>query len=172
MSHLGSILLIDMDGCLCDFEGHGFKIWGVSYTDKSWAHDHKQEIRRADVAKHPNFWEDLDYMDEGRQLWEYAKPYSPHILSAYAEWDPRSIPGKLHWIEKHLGRLPRSRIHLVKRSAKADYAMNLHTGKPNVLVDDYERNIKEFRQAGGIGVHHVGARSSILKLQELGFRKD
>ena len=39
----------------------------------------------------------------------------------------------------------------------------------NVLVDDHTKNIREWEEMGGIGIHHTSAERTIAKLKELGF---
>jgi len=39
----------------------------------------------------------------------------------------------------------------------------------NVLIDDHMGNIKEWESAGGIGVHHINANSTINDLKKIGF---
>ena len=54
------------------------------------------------------------------------------------------------------------------RSDKQKYAMT--DGKPNVLIDDYIKNIKEWEAKGGIGVHHTSVGKTISELKGLGFK--
>ena len=54
------------------------------------------------------------------------------------------------------------------RSQKQRYATT--DGKPNVLIDDYIKNIKEWESKGGIGVHHTNVSKSIGQLKRLGFK--
>ena len=62
----------------------------------------------------------------------------------------------------------RAKIHLVKRAQKQSYAK---TGdKPNVLIDDYDKNIKEWEANGGIGIHHTNVGTTIGKLKRLGYK--
>ena len=56
----------------------------------------------------------------------------------------------------------------VMRSQKQQFAQT--NGKPNVLVDDYIKNIKRMRSKGGIGVHHTSVSKSIGELNRLGFK--
>ena len=39
----------------------------------------------------------------------------------------------------------------------------------NILIDDYIRNVKSFRSAGGIGIYHTDTNRTILELKRLGF---
>ena len=43
--------------------------------------------------------------------------------------------------------IPRSRINLVMRSQKKNYA-----SPASILIDDYEKNTKEFNARGGTGI--------------------
>ena len=43
------------------------------------------------------------------------------------------------------------------------------TRKPNILIDDYMKNIREWEAAGGIGILHTDASSTINDLKKVGF---
>jgi len=79
---------------------------------------------------------------------------------------PNSKKDKSSWVQKNLG-LNSSDVHLVKRSMKREYATT--NGQPNILIDDHPKNIKEWQAAGGIGILHQGASSTIQKLKKMGF---
>ena len=88
-------------------------------------------------------------------------------MSAYTGRDPTSKVGKMKWLSKNT-KFSRSKIHLVLRSQKKDYAKT--DGKPNVLIDDYIKNINEWERAGGIGIHHTNTSKTLSKLKKLGFK--
>ena len=46
----------------------------------------------------------------------------------------------------------------------------MRNGKPNILIDDYVKNIKEWEAKGGIGVHHTDVSKTVGKLKRLGFK--
>ena len=53
-----------------------------------------------------------------------------------------------------------------------DKIEDFHTIKWREFNDkNYEENIEEWRKAGGIAIHHVGARSTIAKIERLGYYK-
>ena len=63
-------------------------------------------------------------------------------------------------------RVPKSRVILVKRAQKQSYATD--KGEPSVLIDDYIKNIKEWEQKGGIGIHHTSVSKTLKELSNLG----
>jgi hypothetical protein len=42
-------------------------------------------------------------------------------------------------------------------------------GKPNVLIDDYDKNCREWESAGGIAVRHINSMNTISQLRKLGY---
>ena len=57
---------------------------------------------------------------------------------------------------------------LKQRAQKQAYAQT--DGKPNVLIDDYIKNIKEWEDKGGIGIHHTAVPKTLNELKRLGFK--
>ena len=107
-------------------------------------------------------------MAGGKRLYSFISKYDPHILSAYSTQDANSRRGKLKWLAKNT-KIPRGKTHLVLRSQKKDFAVN-RDGSPNLLIDDYIKNIKEFESIGGIGVHHTDTGKTLRELKKLGFK--
>jgi hypothetical protein len=60
--------------------------------------------------------------------------------------------------------IPMSRINLVMRSQKQTYA-----SPASILIDDYEKNTKEFTARGGTGITFKSANQTIAELKKLGF---
>ena len=42
--------------------------------------------------------------------------------------------------------------------------------KPNVLIDDHIKNIREWESKGGIGIHHTSVSKSLNSLKRLGYK--
>ena len=63
--------------------------------------------------------------------------------------------------------IPKQRINLVLRQEKKDYAVT--DGIQNILIDDYIKNIREWEQAGGIGIHHTDVKRTINTIKKHGF---
>ena len=119
------------------------------------------------INKVKNFWADLGGMPSAKRLYDFIFRYDAYILSAYTSRDPNCIPGKIKWLKKNT-KFKRSKINLVVRSQKQAYALS--NGKPNVLIDDYVKNINEWEAKGGIGIHHTNVGKTISELKKLGFK--
>jgi hypothetical protein len=157
----------DMDGVLCDFKSAAIKTTGMP-LDK-WMENQDSDDKWKPIIDNKRFWYTLPWQPGGQQLWSYINNYSPHILSAYVEHatDPNCIPGKRFWAQSNLG-LPTNRINLVKRREKQNFAKL--NGEPTILIDDYIKNINQFKARGGIGILHVNTISTITQLKQLGFK--
>ena len=151
-------IYIDLDGVLADFDS-GVEGYRES-DDVMWAF-----VRSAG----PSFWEKLPFLDQGRELWEYIKTLNPIILSAHPgrrESDESvirdAIEGKLAWIDKHLGSEFVVSAKIGERSEKKLYA-----NSNSILIDDYIKNIMEFRSAGGIAIHYKDQRTAMQELMAI-----
>jgi len=119
------------------------------------------------IQQTKGFWAELDWMPGAKRLHDFIIRYDPYVLSAYSKRDPNSKVGKMKWLKKNT-KFKRANIHLVMRSQKQAYAMT--EGEPNVLIDDYIKNINEWEAKGGIGIHHTNVGKTIGELKKLGFK--
>jgi 5'(3')-deoxyribonucleotidase len=113
------------------------------------------------------FWENLEWMPSSKRLYKFIMRYDTFILSAYSGRDPSSKNGKMKWLNKNTN-FKKSRIKLVKRAQKQAYATT--NGEPNILIDDYIKNINEWEAKGGIGIRHTDVGKTINRLKQLGFK--
>jgi 5'-nucleotidase len=159
----------DMDGVLVDLQKGLRSLFGRGYNPEEW---HKNgEEKKQIVRDHPNFWAELPPMEDFGVLWSFIEVFNPCILTAYARWDEEdSTREKWEWIQNYTS-VPMSKFHCVARREKQLFAVSPE-GKPNVLIDDYILNIREWRAAGGIGIMHSDAAHTIMRLKNLGFYFD
>ena len=113
------------------------------------------------------FWANLEWMKDAKKLYQFIARYDPKILSASSKRDVNSRPGKLKWLSKNT-KIKRGDTNLVNRAEKQKFATT--DGKPNILIDDYKKNIIEWETKGGIGVHHTNVSKTISELKRLGFK--
>ena len=151
----------DLDMVLVNFMKGADEAVGGSFvnTDK--------EERWNIINQTKGFWANLEWMPGAKRLYQFIEKYDPYVLSAFSGRDPTSKVGKMKWLAKHTN-WKRGKINLVMRSHKQKYATT--NGKPNVLIDDYEKNIKEWENKDGIGIHHTNVGKTIGELRGLGFK--
>ena len=116
----------------------------------------------------PDFWVGLQWLPDAQILWEVVDRHQGHILTSLAYSDPNSGPGKLQWLENNIGLTDRSRIHLKMRWQKCEYALT--DNMSNILIDDYIKNINEWREAGGIGILHENVSTTLEVLKKYGIQ--
>ena len=124
--------------------------------------------RWAIINNTKGFWKNLGWKPNAKRLYDFISKYDPLVLSAYTDRDPSSKRGKMTWLKKN-AKFKRANIHLVKRAQKQAYAKN-RDEKPNVLIDDYLKNINEWEAKGGIGIHHTDVGKTLSELRSLGFK--
>ena len=154
-------IFCDMDQVLVDFIGGAEDAIGEPFATAD------KDQRWNKIANTKGFWANLSWLSGGKRLWDFISKYDTEILSAYSNRDGTSRNGKLKWLSKNT-KIKRSKINLVMRSDKQKYATT--NGKPNVLIDDYIKNITEWEAKGGIGIHHTNVSKTISELKRLGFK--
>lgn len=150
----------DLDGCLVDFENGyhqytGVPCKGVLGEDGNW-------VNGPDFWKlidYVDFWAELDWMSDGRELWNYISRYDVEILSAPSKSETSTL-GKKAWMSQHL---PYTPLNLVPRWKKMEFA-----GPNHILIDDMTTTIDEWNRKGGIGILHTTTENTIKQLKELG----
>ena len=169
----------DMDGVLCDFRkgiDNMFKLKSkdpsmpgpmqmAGYKDTDdWIKAPLTAQKWEPITNYKMFWPTLPWTKDGQKLWFFIRKFNPHILSAYTPYDKNSIKGKQLWIQRNLKLTDASRIHLVRRSEKKIYANG------NVLIDDYGRNVKEWKKNKGIPIKYKSASQAIADLRKIGYK--
>ena len=151
----------DLDEVLVDFRRGADAAVGGNFVKMD------KDERWNKVNQTKGFWANLDWKPNAKRLHDFIIKYNPHVLSAYTGRDPTSKVGKMKWLKKNAN-FKRGNIHLVLRSQKKDFATT--NGKPNILIDDYDKNIREWEAKGGIGIHHTDVGKTISELKRLGFK--
>jgi hypothetical protein len=149
----------DMDGVLVDFDKR-FKRFsdGIPPTEyeQKFGKDKFWELVDGVGVR---FWVGMDWMSDGKQLWNYIKEYNPTLLSSPSRSN-YSRMGKRIWRKRNL---PSTKLILAQAANKQNYA-----DPDSILIDDRESNVDQWIKAGGIGILHTDTVSTINKLKELG----
>ena len=158
-------IYVDMDGVLNDFEGECAKHLGPKWKEwppgKFWAILSKRPV---------HFFLQSQPLSDANELISYLQYQESHhgiefsILGAL----PRSTgvlatceEDKRDWLMKHFSITKADFI--IGGKNKAKFAKNKH----DILIDDTEKNIKAWREAGGTGVLHTDAHHTIYELEQL-----
>lgn len=158
-------LFVDLDGVLADFDEGVRRI-----TGKEPAELHPRSMWPA-IAKTKGFYDGLNWMSDGRDLWAAVKDYNPAILTGLpmGKW---AEPQKRSWCKRELG--PDIPVITGMSRRKAELAAQwmedegLGDRKP-VLVDDRLKMKEAWEAAGGLFVLHLNASGSIRELADLGY---
>lgn len=116
------------------------------------------------IANNYNFWNQLEWLSDGKTLWDFIKNFNPIILTG--PMGKRSKEAKVDWVAKNLG----SRVPVITTHNKFEYAK--YKGKQGVLIDDLRKYLDAWEAAGGIGLwkkNGVSAQSVIDELKNMGF---
>ena len=147
---------VDLDGVLVNFK-KAIEAIGLKLDDL----DNKPGMAWSRIAKAgENFWAHAPWMKDGKELWDFVKKYNPTILSAPTTANS-SKTGKRIWVKNELGQ--NIEVILCKKSEKQNYA-----DEKSILIDDFDKNIDQWKSRGGIGILHTNAKDTIRKLKDLG----
>lgn len=142
---------VDMDGVLVDFFNEWARLVGV----KTYRDIPKKDIGKAlkKIVSTPNFWEDLPTLAGYKDLLQTIKAVKGKykILSSPLANDPNVDPGKREWVRKHLNFFKPEQVIIDHNKSK--YAKK-QDGTPNLLIDDFGKNVDAWQSAGGIAIKH------------------
>lgn len=112
------------------------------------------------------FWSGMEWMPNGKELWNFIQPYNPIILTSPSRQNTSRL-GKRMWVKEHL--VPAPPVEFRFGEAKSDFA-----NENSILIDDKPSNLEAFAAKGGIAleVKDGEIQSVINKLKELGYGRE
>lgn len=153
---------LDSDGVLAHFEQKVCEINGVDCMSKVSRGRVWSSIGHFDKTVMP-FFESLDKMDDADRLVEFVRAnFINHFILTACGYTPKDgAEQKKRWYAKHYG--PEMVVKVVTGSRdKATFA-----SPTTILVDDREKSIGPWVEAGGIGILHRSADETIARLKEI-----
>ena len=134
----------DMDGVLADFPSQFMKLFNIRPEEVS-----DDELWKM-IRKEKGFWVSMPIITGTKKLLHYVRSrgYNVEILSAVPEKnkDPKAERDKRDWINRNFKQYF-DKVNIVRRKDKQRFAK-----KNALLIDDLEKNTKEFMNAGGLAV--------------------
>ena len=149
---------LDMDGVITDFDKQFKELTGMmpnEFETKYGVTGFWEAIDKAGVG----FWRGMEWMPDGQELYNKVSQFDHELLSSPSRGESSKI-GKRLW---RRDKTPNTKLTLAYSANKKNYAAPNH-----ILIDDRVSNIDQWKAAGGIGILHTSAASTIAKLKKLG----
>ena len=163
-------IYFDMDGVLADFEKGVQDLCGMEPLPQ----DGKERDVKADdlmwerIRETEHFYDRLEMMPGAKELFDvlWGKYGERCEILTGIPREERGIvtaeEDKRNWTRRML---PENvKVNAVCRKHKQLFC----TGAESILIDDREKTIREWREAGGTGILHVSAEKTRAELKRLG----
>ena len=165
-------IYFDMDGVLADFERGVKELCGMTPPSQNADQKPGEDDRMWEKVKAcPHFYDLLELMPGAKEMFDavYSK-YGDRCEILTAIPKPKrgivsAAEDKKAWVKRLLSE--NIVVNIVTREEKPQYC----NGKGCILIDDMEKNIREWNEMGGTGIVNVSAGETMVKLSELGIIK-
>ena len=139
-------LFLDLDGVMADFTAHFIEKFGVHHNTMS------QPELKSKVISHGNFYRHLPLCPGAMEFFLKIQHRNPIILTAVLKDDYFvGAADKRDWVHETLS------PELLVLPAYGSSSKHLYLQRPgDVLIDDWDPNIRRWTECGGIGIHHRG----------------
>ena len=151
-------IFLDMDGVLVDFDQQFKELTGMMPREFESKHSSDEFWGAIDGAG-VGFWRGMKWMPGGEALYNRAAQFDHALLSSPSRSEVSKI-GKRLW---RRDKTPNTKLILSRSYLKKNYAAPNH-----ILIDDREDNIKQWRDAGGIGILYTSPGQVNAELDKLG----
>lgn len=148
------IILLDMDGVICDWVASASKAFDINpddlearYTPGVYDIEHALGVSQETLWQTVNslgreFWANIKPYPWAHEMWDHCRNLAPTYFLSKPSYDPLSLAGKLDWIHKFTGD-PKFDGFLIGPRKE------LCAAPHRVLVDDSDDNCRKFEAAGG-----------------------
>ncbi|MCR5206533.1 MAG: hypothetical protein K6E47_16010 [Lachnospiraceae bacterium] len=163
-------IYFDMDGVLADFERGVKELCGLEPIDQnadSKSQSAEDEMWKA-IKDVGHFYDKLEFMPGAKEMFDavYGRYGDRCEILTGIPKPKRGIESagddKKAWVKRLLSK--DIKVNIVYREEKQKFC----TGKDCILIDDFEKNIKEWEAMGGTGILNKNAYESIAKLKKMG----
>lgn len=151
-------IFLDLDGVMADFDRHFFDLFRV----------HSAGLIPPDlwgrIDSVPTFFRDLPICEGAAEFWDEIEHLNPVILTACPRTNYASVAAqKRAWVQEHLS--PHAMVLPVMGRKMKRHFMQ-HPGE--ILIDDFESNVHDWREAGGLGILHQAFDRTAMDLMAAG----
>jgi len=163
-----SKIYLDLDGVLADFDRGVIELAGAKPLPQGHGDEQQEKEMWDAVRRVEHFYDKLEFAEGARELFDsiYSRyGYACEILTGIPK-PGRNIKNaaedKKKWAKRMLS--PDIAVNTVLKEDKRLFC----TGPDCLLIDDYEKNIEQWREAGGTGILHENAEDTMRQLKGLG----
>lgn len=142
---------LDLDGVLVDWIGRVHEVLDLPYSYDTykyprglwhWNHYGGPADKVIDSACIGSFWVGCKWMHDGKEILDAVQEITTPRLLTCPMPNPMSAYGKVLWVKREI---PRLLHHLIITPLDKSFV-----AAPNaLLIDDNDRNVNSFRDAGG-----------------------
>lgn len=143
-------IFLDIDGVIGDFEKH-MHAHGKAKADGS------PKWEELDME----WWKSMPAFEGARTFYEELRAIAPVRFLTAPIPKTDSFGGKAEWVQSFLPE--RGRFALLDLIICRAVDKPLLARPHHILIDDRIKNITEWEEAGGIGIHHTGDYAETLK---------
>ena len=163
-------IYFDMDGVLADFERGVKELCHLTPPDQN-AKKHKpgeDDEMWERIKEIGDFYNRLELMPGAKEMFDlvYGKYQDRCEILTGIPKEKRGIvtagEDKIKWVKRLLSE--EVKVNIVFREEKPQYC----SGPDCILIDDMEKNIKEWEACRGTGIQNINAYATIRRLMELG----
>ena len=155
----GVTVYVDMDGVLADLFNHVGAIHDVEHYNRMTKEQWEEFFKTTNAYE---LFKSLPAFSTANKLLSMVKNFAGgyKILSSPLSFDKEgSIKGKKEWLKKHIS-VPADAW--IFEHEKQKYATA--NGIPNILIDDYGVNIRNWQAAGGIAIKYQADEDALQKI--------
>lgn len=163
---MASLILLDMDGVLCDFAGGVCALFGKAGPQAGDVAQPLHEFlgipkghmwHRVGEAG-PRLWENLEPLPWADELVRLARSAGELLIATSPSLNPASTAGKLVWLQRRFGRQFR------------DFAItpqkHLLAASDRLLIDDTAKHVDAFIAGGGQALLFPSVENGLLRSDE------
>jgi PAS domain-containing protein len=151
-------IYLDMDGVIVDFDRQFEEAFDMPPREFEEAFGTEMFWKKIE-ERGVGFWRGMKWMPGGQELYNRVAQHDHYLLSSPSKSNTSKI-GKHMWKKDNT---PNTKLILSRSYNKKNYA-----DKSNILIDDRESNIQQWRDAGGIGILYKSAEQVNAELDKLG----
>jgi len=155
------MIFLDLDGTVANFNKKAGEVLGEEFEGCN------NDIAWETLAKYcPTLYRDLELLPDAQELINFIWPQHFEILTAIPKKAifPNVTQHKRDWVRKNID--PKIYVNFGPYSIDKQYHCRNNS---NVLIDDNHMCVDQWIGAGGIGILHTDAKSTIRELKKIGY---